>query len=161
MAPGSPSGRNNYYLPSCRITTRLTGVESPGWRLFTDGGFEHDIDGADMAGWGVAIVSPEKFVRIICGPVVCDPRLLAFHGATSCSNNTAELTGFAEATRWASSFIPRGARLRILLDSKHAARVNIGVAHAKRNIAPARICNELLLRLKCKLINNHPFIMVF
>ena len=37
-------------------------------------------------------VSPENFVGIICGPFVCDPRLPAFLGATSCSNNTAELS---------------------------------------------------------------------
>ena len=80
---------------------------------------------------------------------MCDPRLQAFLRATSCSNNTAELTGFAEALLWANSFIPRGARLRILFDSKHAARATLGVAHAKRNIALARRCNELLLRLKC------------
>ena len=39
-------------------------------------------------------------------PTVCDPRLPAFLGATSCSNNTAELSGFAEAMRWAHSCIP-------------------------------------------------------
>ena len=37
----------------------------------------------------------------------------------------------------------------ILFDSKHAASVTLGVAHAKRNITLARTCNELLLRLKC------------
>ena len=68
----------------------------------------------------MAIVSPENLVRIICGPVVCDPRILAFLGATSCSNNTAELSGFAEAMLWANSFIPRGVRMRI-----HAASVTI------------------------------------
>ena len=69
----------------------------------------------------------------------------------SCSNNTAELTGCAEALRWANSFIPRGARFRIIFDSKHAARVTLGVAHAKRNIELARRCNELLVRLKCNI----------
>ena len=76
---------------SSQITTRLTSVESPDRRLFADGGFKRDIDGTEMAGWGVAIVSPENLVRIICGPVVCDLRLPAFLGATSCGNNTAEL----------------------------------------------------------------------
>ena len=84
-----------------------------------------------MAGGGVAVVSPENFVRVICGPVVCDPQLLAFQGATSYSNNTAELTGLAEAFRWANFFILRGARLRIFFDPKHAARNTLGVAHAK------------------------------
>ena len=130
-------------------TTRKTGIESPAGRLFTDGAFKRNIDGTEMAGWGVAIVSPENFVRVMCGPVVSDPRLQAFLGATSCSNNTAELTGLAGALLWANSFIPRSSRLRILFDSKHAARVTLGVAHAQRNIALARRCNELLLRLKC------------
>ena len=102
-----------------------------------------------MAGRGVAIVSPTNLVRIICGLVVCDLRLPAFLGATSCSNITAELSGIAEAIRWANSYIFRRARLRILVGSKHAARVTIGTAHAEKIISFARTCNELLLRLKC------------
>ena len=87
-------------LPTCRSTTRMTGIESPGWRLFTDGGFKRQDDGPEIAGWGIATVSPDHFVRILCGPASCDPRHPAFLSATSYSNNTAELTGFAEAFRW-------------------------------------------------------------
>ena len=101
-------------LPTCRITPRLTGIQSPGWRLFTDGGLKRNIDCTEMAGWEVVIVSPEHVVRVICGPVACDPRLPAFPGATPCSNNTAELTGLAQALCWPNSFIFRGSRLRIL-----------------------------------------------
>ena len=122
--------------PTCRTTARMTGIESLGWRLFADGGCTRPIHGTEMAGWRVRRVSLEKFVWVICGPIVCDPRVPTFLGATSCSNNTAELTGLAEA-------------LRILFRSKHAARVTLGVAHAKKNIALARRCNELLCRLKC------------
>ena len=122
----------------------MTGIESPGWRLFTDGGFKRNSDDTEMACWGAAIVSPENFVRVICGPVVCDPRLPAFLEATSCSNNTADFTGLAKALRWANSFILRSSRVRTLFDSKHAARVTLGVAYAKKNIALARRCNELL-----------------
>ena len=94
-------------LPPRRITSRVTGIESPGWRLFfTDGGFKRKIDGMEMTRWGVAVVSPEKIVRVMCGPVVCAPRVPAFLGAASCLNNTAELTGLAEALRWANFFIP-------------------------------------------------------
>ena len=54
-------------------------------------------------------------------------------------------------------FIPRCEKVRFFLDSKHAARVILGVAHAQRNIAQARKCHELLLRLKCFLhISFHP-----
>ena len=41
--------------------------------------------------------------------------------------------------------------MRILNDSKHAARVALGVAHACRNIALASKCNELILRSKDKI----------
>ena len=112
----------------CRVS-RLETLH--GWWLKT---FIYDTE---MAGWGVAVVSPEKLVRIICGPVVCDARLPAFLGALSCSHNAAVFAGFAEAVRWANYFIPRGARLRILFDSKHAARVTNGTAHAERNMSSA------------------------
>ena len=36
--------------------------------------------------------------------------------------------------------------MRFLYDSKHAARVTLGVAHARRNISLARKCNDLVLR---------------
>ena len=37
---------------------------------------------------------------------------------TSCCNNTAKLTGLAEALGWINFFIPRGERARIFYDSK-------------------------------------------
>ena len=70
-------------LPTCQITTTLTAIESPGWRPFTNGGVKCNVDGTEMASWGVAVVSPENFVRVTCGPVVCDPQVPAFLGATS------------------------------------------------------------------------------
>ena len=45
-------------------------------------------------------------------------------------------------------FSPRGKRVHILHDSKHAARVVLGVAHGKKNIALANKCNDLVLRSK-------------
>ena len=51
----------------------------------------------DLAGWGIAAVSPDNFVRTLCGPVACEPRQSAFVGACSCTKNIAELTGFAES----------------------------------------------------------------
>ena len=50
----------------------MTGIESTGWRLFTDGGCKRNPDGTDAAGWGIAAVSPENIVQILCGPVICD-----------------------------------------------------------------------------------------
>ena len=44
-------------------TTRMTGIESPGWRLFTDGGSKRQVDGGEFAGWRLAAASPDNFVR--------------------------------------------------------------------------------------------------
>ena len=96
------------------------------------------------AGWGIAAVSDDNLVQILCGPVICDPRHPAFSGAA------VELTGFAEAIRWVNFSSPGGERVRILHDSKHAARVALGVAHARRNIILASICNDSVLRSKDK-----------
>ena len=54
---------------------------------FTNGGFQRQVDGTDLD------VSPDNFVRI---PVICDAHHSDFLGATTCSNNTAELIGLAE-----------------------------------------------------------------
>ena len=112
-------------LPTCRVSTRLVGIESTGWRLFTAGSFKRNPYGTDAAGWGTAAASPEN-TPILCGPVICDPRHLAFSGATTSSNNTAELTGLAEAIWWANFS-------SLVVDvcvSEHAARAALGVAHA-------------------------------
>ena len=45
--------------------------------------------------------------------------------------------------------------MRILYDSKHAARVAPGVARARRNIALANKCNDLVLRWKGKFHTVH------
>ena len=44
-------------LPTCRVTTRFTVIEPPGWRLFTDGGCQRNLDGTDAAAWGIVVVS--------------------------------------------------------------------------------------------------------
>ena len=48
-----------------------------------------------------------------------------------------------EALKWTEFFIPHGERARILYDSKDVARVALGVAHARRNIALANKCTTL------------------
>ena len=82
-------------LPNCRTTTRMSGIGSPGWRRFTDGGFKRQVDGTELAGWGTAAVSPDNFVRILFGPVSRDPRHPAFLGAS------------AATTPWNSSALPK------------------------------------------------------
>ena len=91
-------------LPGCRTTTRIIEIDFSGWKVFTDGSCKRQVNDTDLAGRGIAAVSPDNLVRILCGPVVCDPRQPEFLGATSCSNNTADLTGLAEALRWIGFF---------------------------------------------------------
>ena len=112
-------------LPTCRITTRMIGNSLLAEYSSPTEGVSRQVDGRELAGWGIAAVSPDSYVRILRGPVSCDPRHLAFLGVISCSNNTAELTCFAEAFRWINFFMPRCERVRILYDSKHAARVTL------------------------------------
>ena len=138
-----PKPKNGFpMLPTCRITARVTGTESPRLETLHGGFFKRQVDGTDSARLTI-------LTRILCGPIVCNPRSPASFGAKSCSNNTAELTGFAEALRWIMFFIPRGERVRILYDSKRAARVALGFIHAVRNIALVHNCNELVSRSKC------------
>ena len=145
-------GPSAFRLSKPKNCTRMTGIESHGWRPFRDVGLKR-VDGTEMAGWGIAADSPDNFVRILCGPVSWDPHHPAFLGATSCSNNTAQLTGFCRSPAMDRTlFIPRGEQVRILYDSKHAERVALGVAYANRNSALAHKCNGMVLRSK-----NHVF----
>ena len=83
-------------LPTCRTTARVTGIPSPSWKLFTDWSFKRQDDETDVTGWGITVISSDNVVRTHCDSVTCDPRHPAFSRATSYSNNTTELTGFAE-----------------------------------------------------------------
>ena len=86
-----PKPKNRFsMLPTCRTTARMKGIDSPRWRLFSDVSFQRQTDGSELAGWRIAAVSADNFVRILCGPVTCEPGHPAFLGATSRSNNTAE-----------------------------------------------------------------------
>ena len=82
-------------LPTCRVSTRIDRDRIPRLEAFSlMEVFKRHPDGTDAAGWGIAAVSDDNLVQILCGPVMCDPRHPAFSGAA------AELTGFAEAIRW-------------------------------------------------------------
>ena len=97
----------------------MTGIEAPGWRLFTDEGFKRQVDGTELARWGIAAVSPDNFVRILCGPVTCDPRHLAFLGplraATTPRNSLVLLKHFD-----GSIFSFRAANGCVTLDVAHS-----------------------------------------
>ena len=59
----------------------MTGIESPGWRLCTDGGFKRQVDGTELTGWRTAAISHDNIARILCGRVSCEPRHPALLGS--------------------------------------------------------------------------------
>ena len=100
----------------------------------------------NFASLGIAALSPDNFVRILCGlGFVRSPSsgvsrshfVLQQHRGT---HQFAEALGFFSfrAVNGCGSFF----------GSKHAARVTLGVAHAEWNIALVHKCNDLVLRSK-------------
>ena len=75
-----------------------------GGLFFSDGG-TRVVDGETLAWWGVISRSPHGRIDVMFGPVVTTEGHLAFSGARTHSNNTAEMT----ATIGALSFLgPHG-----------------------------------------------------
>ena len=67
-----------------------------GWAIYPDGG-TRVVDGETLAGWGVISRSPHGRIDVMFGPVVTTEAHLAFSGAKTHSNNTAEMTVMIEA----------------------------------------------------------------
>ena len=63
---------------------------------FSDGG-TRVVDGETFAGWGVISRSPHGRIYVMFGPDITTEAHLAFLGARTHSNNTAELTAMIEA----------------------------------------------------------------
>ena len=60
-------------------------------------GFSPVVDGETVAGWGVISRSPRGQIYVMFGPVITTEAHLAFSGARTHSNNTAEMTAMIEA----------------------------------------------------------------
>ena len=115
------------YLPNARSITRERGKEYRGWAIYTDGG-TRVVDGETLAGCGVISRSPHGRIYVMFGPVVSTEAHLAFSGARTHSNNTAETTAMIEAL----SFLgPRGPvtpdeQSSFFFNSMHAAGLCVG-----------------------------------
>ena len=73
--------------------------------LFCSDGGTRVVDGETFAGWCVVSRSPHGRIYVMFGPVVTTEAHVAFSGAGTHSNNTAEMTAMIEAL----SFLgPRG-----------------------------------------------------
>ena len=116
--------------PTCWTTTRLTGIESPGWSLYTDGGSKR-INHM----WSCRVGTP-----------------FTVFGAPTCCNNTAELSGFAE-----DIFLVGFLFSSRCSPTPNAARVTLVAVHAEKNISLDRT-SYILFRWKCKFhISAHLF----
>jgi ribonuclease HI len=78
------------------------------------------------------------------GPVPTDPADPAFIGARFSSNNTAELTGIAEALIWVLRTAPTAGTIHIKYDSQYAARISKCTWHSKSNKPLAATCRKLV-----------------
>ena len=105
------------------------------------------MDGETLAGWGAIARSPHGRIDVMLGLVITTEAHLAFSGARTHSNNTAEM----KATIDALSFLgPRGPVARdenscIYYDSKHAAGVCLGTIQARTHVQLALACQKSML----------------
>ena len=84
------------HLPNARTTTRERGNDFQGWAVYTDGR-PRLADRETLAGWGAVARSPHGRIYVMFGPVVTTEAHLAYAGARTHSNNTAEMSAIVEA----------------------------------------------------------------
>ena len=127
------------YLPIARSTTRERGGDYCGRAIHTDGG-TRVADGETLAGWGVISRSPHGRIDVMFGPVVTTEAHLAFSGARTHSNNTAEMIAMIEALSFIGPHGPvaRDEQSCIYYDSKHAAGDCLGTIQAHTHVQLAR-----------------------
>ena len=135
-----------------RRETRERGNGFQGCAVHTDGGTRF-ADGETLAGWGAVARSLHGRMDIMFGPVTTTEAHLAFSGARTRSNNTAEMTAMIEAL----SFLgPRGPVARdanscIYYDAKHAAGVCLGTIQARTHVQQALACQRSMLSVQHRL----------
>ena len=138
------------HLPNVRATSRERSNDFQRWTIYIDGG-TRVVDGETSAGWGA--IARSLHGRIVFGPVITTEAHLAFSGARTHSNNTAEMSAMIEAL----SFLgPRGPKARdanscIYYDTKHAAGVYMGTIQARTHVQLALACQQSMLSVQHRL----------
>ena len=112
------------------------------FHIYVDGSClgNQNVDSETPAGWGVVVITGSndlgrgngEILHEFNGKVVTDSRDSKYIGAEVGSNNTAELTAFAEALRWVLS---EGGDSKIIIktDSQYAGNQATGTWKAKAN----------------------------
>lgn len=114
------------------------------FHIYVDGSCigNQNVDEETPAGWGVVVITGSndlgrgngEIFHEFYGKVITNPNDSKFIGAEVGSNNTAELTAFAQALRWALS---EGGDSEIVIktDSQYAGNQATGAWKAKANQA--------------------------
>ena len=84
------------------------------------------------------------------GPVITTEAHLAFSGARTHSNNTAEMSAMVEALSFLGPHGPvaRDANSCVFVDSKHAAGVCLGTIQARTHVQLALACQQSMLKVQ-------------
>ena len=140
------------YFPNARSTTRERGNDFQGWAIHTDGGTRVE-NGDTFAGWGVIARSLHGRFGVMFGLVITAEAHLAFSGARTHSNITAEMTAMVEALSFPGprGVFARDAKSCIYFDSKHAAGVCLGTVQARTHVQLALACQQLMLSVQLRL----------
>ena len=140
------------YLPNARSATRERGNDFRGWAFKTDGG-ARVVDGETLAGWSVISRSLHGRIDVMFGPVVTTKAHLAFSGAKTQSNNTAEMTAMIEALSFLSPHGPVASDEQSCIcdDSQHAAGVCLGTIQARTHGELALACQRSMIFAQHKL----------
>ncbi len=114
----------------------------PTWTIYVDGSClgNRDVDATTPASWAFVVVEGDlphgrgsgEVVHEEAGPVITDPEAPGFLGAEVGSNNTAELSAFAQALRWLLLQASDASAL-IRADSIYAGNLADGSWKAKAN----------------------------
>ena len=118
---------------------------------YTDGGSDGNGAGGvyGRVGWGACIVrktgdSEDDRIELeeLWGPVETDADSVWYLGAEEKTNNTAELTGIAQALLW-SKADGGTTPMAIVYDSEYAAKLTQAEMQPKSNALLATMCNKL------------------
>ena len=114
------------------------------------------MDGETVAGGereGRISRSPRGQIYIMFGPVSTTEAHLAFSGARTHSNNTAEMTAMIEALSFLGPHGPvaRDEQSCIFCDSMHAAGICLGTIQARTHVQLALACQQSMIRVQHRL----------
>ena len=144
----SAKAKKRHFTNVC-TTTRERGNDFQGWAIYTDEGTRL-ADSATLAGWSVVARALHGRTEIMFCPVITAEAHLAFAGARTHSNNTAEMSAMIELLFFLGPQGPvaHDANSCIFYDTKHAAGVCLGTIRARTHVQLALACPQSMLSVQ-------------